>query len=174
MAEEGHPLEHAVVVGAGPVDLGAGGALEELLAPEAGFGWDAVEDLGLGDGGEEGVATEAAAEGAEVGLEAEAVDGFGELEAGGGGADEGAVLDEGAHEEAAVHGEEHAALVVGGGGEPIVGGVLFVESIEAEDAEVLGEAAEVAVEEEAPFAAGGGEGEAREDVEVLAVAHGAV
>lgn len=80
------------------------------MAPEASFWGDAVEDLGFGDGGEEGVAAEAAAEGAEVGEEGEAGDGFSELEARGGGADEGAVLDERAHEEAAIHGEEHAVF----------------------------------------------------------------
>lgn len=162
------------MVGAGPVDLGAGGTLEELFAPQAGLGRDAGEDLGFGDRQEEGVAAEAAAEGLEVGLKAEAADDFGELKAGVGGTDEGAVIDEAAHEEAAVHGEEHALPGVCGGGEPIVGSVLFVEGIEAEDAEVLGEAAEVAIEEEAPFAVGGLEVGAGVDVEVLAILDGAV
>jgi hypothetical protein len=154
--------------------MGAGGTFKKLLAPEAGLGRDAGEDLGFGDGLKESVAAKAAAEGLEMGFEVEAADDFGELEAGGGRTDEGAGIDEAAHEEAAVHGEEHALLGMGGGGEPAVGGVFFVESVEAEDAEVLGEAAEVAIEEEAPFAVGGLEVGAGVDVEILAILDGAV
>lgn len=145
VAEAGNPLEHAVVMGAGPVDLGAGGTFEKFVAPQACFLGDAGEDLGFGDRLEDRVAAEAAAEGLKVRLEAEAADDFGELEARGGGTDERAVFDETAHQKAAVHGEQHALLGMGCGGQPVVGGVFFVAGVEPENAEILGEAAEVAI-----------------------------
>ena len=144
----GEPGEQPWIVAARPIELAAIATAIETVVMAPGQGGQPGCDLGLGHRRDGAVAGRAAAQGAGLFGEPEPFDHFAQLSARLDGAYPTAVVDDAPKEQPPVSGEHHPAFGGGQAGDLAIFPVVAPQGVEAEQAQVTGQPAQVHVHHE--------------------------